>query len=91
MAGPFTFNLVAELESIVALVKASFRTLLPFGLIMFIAAAYSLSLYALTQHRAAPGAGLLFPAFRKVDLLTLSFHLFFVFSLALAAPLLCYP
>lgn len=50
MAGPFTFNLLGELVAVIGLIKISSFILLPFGVIIFIAAAYSLGLYSLSQH-----------------------------------------
>lgn len=77
MAAPLSFNLIGELLAVVALTKSSAFRLVPFRLIIFMAAGYSLGLYSLTQHGKAQW-GLANSFFlRKVDLLIVLLHLFF--------------
>ena len=87
MAGPFTFNLVSELVAVVRLVKVSFLPLLPFGVIIFIAAGYSLGLYALTQHGHPSSNYSPLPLLFPLDLSMISIHLFYSYLTGVALTL----
>lgn len=84
MAGPFTFNLLAELVAVVRLIKVSLLILVPFGLIIFIAAGYSLGLYALTQHGSQSFSTSKVPGLNSIDLSIIITHLYFTYLSAIA-------
>ena len=79
MAAPLSLNLIGELLAVVSLTKRSAYCLVPFGVIIFLAAGYSLGLYRLTQHGKSPLSSRRAAFLRKADLLIVILHLFFAF------------
>ena len=84
MAGPFTFNLLGELVAVVRLIKIRTLMLIPFGIMIFIAAVYSLGLYSLTQHGKSQTNNLTQRGLFCSDFSISRFHLYYTFSSNLA-------
>jgi len=87
IAAPLSFNLIGELLAVISLVKRRALCLLPFRFIIFIAAAYSLALYSLTQHGKVQWGIANTLTLSKVDSLIIILHIFFSSRVCLALTL----
>nr|DBA44270.1 TPA_asm: NADH dehydrogenase subunit 4 [Peltospira delicata] len=74
MAAPPSMNLLGELLIIPSIMMNNFFLFMPFMLMSFLAAVYSLYLYTVTQHGGAPKTLFPFSNFNSLSSLTLFLH-----------------